>query len=203
MGPTGAGKTTLALAIINRRTYQLVVATKPQDPLISELTGDLGYKLVREWPPPPPQEVPEFRRVCYWPPIERVEDVANQKVAIGNMLQSLYVTGGWTVYLDEVRYVTQYLKLAPAVELLWQQGRSLNLSIMAATQRPRHIPLSAYSQATHLFLWRDNDEENIRRLSGLGAADKVTVQFAVMNLAKHEVLYVNTRTGELYVTKVA
>jgi len=132
-----------------------------------------------------------------------VEDVANQKVAIGNMLQSLYVTGGWTVYLDEVRYVTQYLKLAPAVELLWQQGRSLNLSIMAATQRPRHIPLSAYSQATHLFLWRDNDEENIRRLSGLGAADKVTVQFAVMNLAKHEVLYVNTRTGELYVTKVA
>lgn len=199
IGPTGCGKTTLAFAIAERRAYQLVVATKPQDPLITALKSQ-GFKVIREWPPPPPELFP---KIVYWPPIERVSDVANQREAIGALLGHLYVAGGWMVYLDEVRYVTGYLKLAPAVELLWQQGRSLNVSVMAATQRPRNIPLTAYSQATHLFLWRDSDAENLKRLSELGAADTQAVRHILPRLAQHECLYVNTRTGEMTITKVA
>jgi energy-coupling factor transporter ATP-binding protein EcfA2 len=201
VGTTGSGKTTLALAILHRRTYQLVVATKPQDELITELTQQ-GFKLIRDWPPPPPQELPEYRRVIYWPPIERVEDVITQRELIGDLLRELYATGGWTVYFDEVRYITQYLRHSADVELLWLQGRSLGLSIVAATQRPRNIPLAAYSQATHLFLWRDNDISNLRRLSELGAQDVATIQHTVANLEPHDALYVNTRTNQMLVTKV-
>lgn len=201
IGTTGSGKTTLALAILPRRTYQLVVATKPQDELITELTSR-GFKLIREWPPPPPQELPEYRKLIYWPPIESVDDIEPQKEAIGNLLRELYATGGWTVYLDEVRYVTEFQGHKRLVELLWLQGRSMGLSVVASTQRPRHIPLAAYSQATHLFFWRDNDISNLRRISEMGAQDVSTIQHHVANLEPHEVFYVNARTNQMVITKV-
>lgn len=196
IGPTGCGKTTLALAILPRRKYQIVVATKPEDPLLDELKG---YKLIRNGELPPSEIFP---KVIYWPPVESIKQVKEQGEVIGGLLENVYVAGKYCLYFDEVRYVTNFLKLAPLVEVLWLQGRSLKVSLVAATQRPRGIPLTAYSQATHLFLWRDSDAENLKRLSELGAADVHTIRYVLPRLAKHDVLYVNTRTGDIYITKV-
>lgn len=45
LGPTGTGKTHMALAIAEIRTYVLVIATKPRDPLVED-TIKRGYYLV-------------------------------------------------------------------------------------------------------------------------------------------------------------
>ena len=197
IGPTGSGKTTLALAILPKRTYKVVIATKPKDSTFAQLREN-GYKRVSDWPP----RNPFATSLVYWPRIERPSDIPAQRESIRELLESAYTAGGWSLYCDEVRYITSYLRLSPLVELLWQQGRSLGVSIIAGTQRPRHIPLYAYDQATHLFMWRDNDSENLRRLSGLGAAEPQIIRRAVPRLHRHEILYVNTVTGDLYVTKV-
>ena len=77
------------------------------------------------------------------------------------------------------------------------QGRALDLSLVAGTQRPAWVPLEMYSQATHVFFWRTSDRRDLDRIGGLGAHDPQTIRAVVRNLRKHEALYVNTRTGAL------
>lgn len=200
IGPTGQGKTTLATNILDRRKYVAAMAQKPQDPLIGELVTEKGYYLCREWPPPEPRE--HFNRVVFWPRNEKVSDIPNQHKAFKIALTDIYQAGGWCVYLDEARYVTQFLRLAPLCELLWLQGRSLKVSLVVGTQRPAWIPLSAYDQATHLFLWRENDATNLARLSGLGGVNTSELRDVIANLERYQFCYVNTRSGEMTISRV-
>lgn len=203
VGPTGSGKTTLGLAILPKRRYTLVLAAKPKDPLISDLKKQ-GYTISRDWPPPPIEIT--GGRVVYWPKMKDPEDVIAQRDGFAAALADAYRQGGWTIFIDELQYVTdrEFLGLAPLAKLLWQHGRSLNVSIVGGTQRPAHIPLAAYSQATHLFFWRSNDAADLKRLREIGGAiDPKGLQAAILALEGHRALYVNVRTGETIETVVS
>lgn len=200
VGPTGCGKSTLLLGLLPRRRYVVVVGTKPRDRTLDRLRRQ-GYRLEREWPPSaPPTMAP---RILFWPRIDRMGDRYTQAVSIGAMLEAVYRSGGWTVVLDELRYITdpRYLGLESQAVMLYQQARSLGVSVVGATQRPRYVPLDSYSAATHLFLWRSSDRADLRRLSELDGADVELVRRVLPHLGRHEALYVNTRDGELYRTR--
>lgn len=199
IGPTGTGKTTLGLAILPRRRYVVVVATKPRDAALDRLIGH-GYRALARWPEHIDTEA--GARILLKPRMRGPADVANQRKVIGDALQAMFRAGGWTIFIDELRYVSGNLRLRPILELIWLQGRSLNLSLVGGTQRPAHVPLEMYDQATHLFFWRDNDRRNLERISGLGGIDADEVRDQVANLDRHATLYVNTRTGDLIVTRV-
>jgi hypothetical protein len=198
VGPTGGGKTTLATMLLPRRDYVLVLATKKRDPLISRLRKD-GYETITNAEAINKQI---SHRFILAPPLSRgVSSLNRQRNVFEDALNTAFRQTGWTVYLDEARYVCDYLGLAAHTELLWQQGRSLGVTMVAGTQRPVRIPLFAYDQATHLFFWRDNDEQNLKRIGGLGGVSARRIKDAVGVLALHEVLYLNTRTGSLARTK--
>jgi hypothetical protein len=194
IGPTGCGKTTLAADIANRREFVLVLASKPRDPVI-DTYKDRGYRITREWP------VPNGRWIL-WPKNERHEDLPKQRDVFGRALASVYRAGGWCVVADETRYITDFLKLSRHVELLWLQGRALGVSTVALAQRPRHLPLAAYSQASHLYLWNVRDREDIRRLADIsGPVDIRTLMAQVQRLGQHETIYVGANTGATYRTQ--
>ena len=199
VGPTGIGKTTVGLALLPKRDYRAVFASKPRDPLISELAAD--YLVIREWPPPEPREA--FPHVVLWPRINKVSQVKRQRNIFADALAACYLERGWCVYVDEGRYVFDYLRLGPLGELLWQQGRTQNISLVTGTQRPYWIPLSAYDQATHLFLWQDSDERNVQRLADMTPGlSKGELWDCFLGMGEHDFLYVNTRTKERYVSNV-
>lgn len=201
IGPTGAGKTTLALELLPLRDYVITFGTKRRDPVLRELRKD-GYVQVPDWTISDPEVLP---KVILSPPLKRgVASLNDQRKIFKEALVTVFRQGGWCMYLDEARYVTEYLKLKEDVELLWQQGRSLGVSVLAGAQRPRHIPLLAYDQATHLFFWQDNDESNLRRIGEIGGkVNPRVVQRQVSMLHSHQVLYVNARTGEAARTRVS
>lgn len=199
IGPTGQGKTTLARHILPRRNYVVNFVTKKTDPLIQEFKRD-GYKVMKSWGDTPHHTAP---RVLLQPPFVKTEPRERvQREEFSLALDRAFDEESWTVYLDEVLYITGDLGLERKVKRLWHQGRSLGVSVVAGTQRPAMVPLLAYSQATHLFFWRNTDETDIKRLGGLGGMDNRLIREIVARLAKHEVLYLNTRTGELVRTKV-
>lgn len=200
IGPTGCGKTTLAQQLLNRRDYVAAIGTKPRDKTMDALIRQEKYKRIRSWEERPPI-VRKSQRVVLWPQFQRPEDVAVQQYEIDRALREMFVSGGWTVFADELFYLCHTLRLTKLLEMYWTQGRSLGLSLVGGTQRPAHVPLFAYDQATHLFFWRDNDETNLRRVAGLGGLNAKEVRSAVTGLPHHHALYVNTRDGELLITK--
>jgi hypothetical protein len=197
-GPTGQGKTTLGLNVLDKRTYVAVLGTKPRDTTLSTFAAQNGYKVMREWNPIPTM----YPRVVFWPKIDHATKMREQRDHFAGMLQNIYRTGNWTVYIDELDYVCNYLRLAPLVELLWRHGRSLGISVIGGTQRPAFIPLLAYDQASHLFISRDNDDVNVKRYARLGGASRKAIERILPRLPKHSFLYLSTRREGMLQTRV-
>lgn len=197
IGPTGCGKTTLATKLLPIRSYVAVMATKPRDPILKTFQN-MGYTVTRNWPPRLPPEIAP--RVVFWPKSETMDSIKRQAPQVGAALRDIYRQGGWTVYFDELRYVTDFLGLKREVELLLLQGRSLGVSVVCGAQRPAWLPLTVYDQATHLFLWRESDRRNLQRMGELGGVDSNRIMRVLPKLEKHECLYVNTRDGEMFRT---
>ena len=71
--------------------------------------------------------------------------------------------------------------------------------MMICAQRPAGNRLvELFDQTTHLFFFRDNDEPNLRRISGVGWLSSEAIKAFVANLEQYQFLYVNTRTGWMY-----
>lgn len=198
VGPTGTGKTTAAIQMLHRRAFVVAIGTKPQDDTLENLRRREGYTVVDSLPldarPP---------RVIVWPRTRRIGKPARQHQAkvISDTLDRAYQAGGWCVFVDELAYISRSLGLALPLTDIWQQGRAMGLSLIGTTQRPRFVPLDCYSAATHLFFWRTNDQDDLRRISGLNGADAHAVRTIVERLPRHDVLAVNTRTGSMAITQ--
>lgn len=195
IGPTGSGKTTLAYHLLRNRKYVAIMATKPRDISLSSLAKNQKYETITRWPPRY-----NTNKVIVWPKF-RPNDISNQTIAINDALLNIFNEGGWTVYIDETWYIDNILRLETLLKIYWTQARSMDISLMAGTQRPRDVPLLMYSQATHLFFFRFGDDSDIKRIGGIGAANSRIIGQIIPNLPKHSFLYVNAASGELIVSQ--
>lgn len=189
IGPTGSGKTTLSLLLIAMREYVTVLVTKPQDPVLENLKKQ-SYKLMTEWKNYDPDLIPKR---LLWPDSQKLYSASGQRKVFRDAFNNIYPQGGWCIYVDELWYIIHHLKLELEIRTFLLQGRSMDLSLVCCTQRPSRVPLEIYDQSTHLFFWRDNDEVNLRRISGLAGIAATDIQHLVANLPRHQCLYINTR----------
>lgn len=197
IGPTGQGKTTLLTALIPKRKYVTVFATKPRDDSMMRIAKQ-GYTIFRRWKTISVKDSP--RRIL-WPDAKKLGSQKLQVAVFSDALERIYREGGWTVVIDELWYVVNTLGLGNYVKLYLLQARSLGISMLMASQRPAFIPLEVYDQSTHLFFFRDNDEANLNRLSGISYRSADLIRSIISNLDRHQVLYINTRTGQMVRTR--
>lgn len=198
IGPTGLGKTTLLLNLLPFHPYVVVFATKPRDDTMERLVVESGYQKLETWRSIPARDMP--RRIL-WPNAKRIDAEERQRAVFRDAFDRIYREGGWTVALDELWFITNKLNLKSEIETYYSQARSLGISVIAGTQRPAYVPLMMYDQATHLFLWRSTDVRNLQRLSEINAANTSAIRNIVANLDKFQVLYVNTRDGQMFRTR--
>lgn len=200
IGPTGRGKTETLISLMERRRWGVFLGTKRVDGTQDRLRS-LGYRTIHN-----PHELhPEVAsKFLFRPKFPRMGEARElQKLHSGKfreVLLRIRAQTGWTVGVDECRYITDHLKLADEMEMLWLQGRSEGTTIIANTQRPRYIPLEAYDQATHLFLWSDPDMQNLSRVAEMASMDRLAVLDTLPGLSKHDFLYANTVTGDMFIS---
>lgn len=202
IGPTGCGKTTLTNELVDFRSYMIFLGSKRVDETQDELKR-LGFHTV----PDADQIHPDISRRWYVKPKVKKgasadEIIAHNREVMKDALSLAYHEGGWCVFVDEGRYLSDILGLRKEMVLLLIQGRSQKNSMVIGTQRPRHVPLEAYDQATHIFIWRDPDLQNVARTAEIIGMNKREAQEKVSGLQYHEFLYYNTRTGETAISKV-
>lgn len=205
IGPTGSGKTTLTDAILPLRKYVLFFATKERDDTIKGLV-DKGYRIAHTFD----EIILDISSRWILKPLipkEEQTDVRafarRQKEVFRDGLMRAFRQGGWTLVLDEVRYLTKSLGLSEEVEIISLQGRSEDVTLVAGTQRPRFVPLEVYANATYLFLWRNPDMQDVERVAEMvGTGNRREIASIVANLPFHHVLCYNVKTGEMVSTVV-
>jgi hypothetical protein len=205
LGTTGSGKTTLGVEIVSRRDHVIAFGTKGRDTTMQKLVSR-GWERFHDWP-----VYANVTHAVMWPDITKVDDpedvIPKQHEVFRRTISGIYQQGGWCAFMDELSYLTDDLNLGRRVKILYGQGRSMGISILAGTQRPRFIPVLAYDQSTHIFFWRENDEQNLNRIAEINFTQKDLVKQIVANLETipgkgGDFLYVNTRTGDMAISKV-
>lgn len=211
LGPNGVGKTTLAAEILEARECVIVLATKPEDPIVSRFE-QYGYKVQERLDIPTTDTKdgrsrphPAYRRIVLWPRAEfdgkenkwrsTEEMVRYQRREIIRALEYARRSRRWTIFSDDVMYVVEDLKLGDKLKWFWRQGRSAGLSLMVAAQRPAWVPRDAYSAPQHLFIWQTNDRNDLERLADIGGGiDTRELEAIIAKLPRHEFLYIRPRS---------
>jgi hypothetical protein len=203
IGPNGSGKTVINKELLRyretRHGYICVLVTKPVDVELGELTkrGYIRVKDNKNWSNSSPN------RILLWPDAGNFADLTEQRRVFRNAFQGAWRAGKWTFMLNELRYLTEHLNLKREMNTLYLQARAAKFSLAAETQRPRSVPLEAFSQSTHLFFAACRDDEDLKRITALGNADSKVIRATVMRLQQYQFCYVNSITGDVCVTKAS
>lgn len=192
IGPTGGGKTTMLFNLYPLHPYTAVFGTKPRDSSMDAFVSE-GFIRLDNWKSLDPRDYP--RRVI-WPHLRDLDTmVPEQRAVFKQAFQKIYIEGNWDLIIDEGYYIDEVLKLGNMLRLFYTQARSMNIGLVLATQRPAWVPVEVYDQSTHLMFWRDNDARNLKRLREVSVIHSDAIREIVPNLERHQVLYLNTRTG--------
>jgi hypothetical protein len=217
LGPTGSGKTFAALEIADLRSYVILVACKPRDPLIVDAIKR-GYWLneTDKLEIPYVDSRPLHRKIIYWPRLgERsrrklpdsqvlAAERAMQKPRVQSAIGYVRQNGHWTLLLDETTWVCRDLGLQRDVDSALFQFRSLNSSLILLAQRPSWIGRFALSSPRFLMLFQTNDDNDRKALGEISAVDTKAVRQIVgdLDFKKHEALLLDTYSRTMYRTIV-
>lgn len=202
-GPTGSGKSFFYTHVLHQRAIRggahcVILATKPADATLKRLTTkEMGWKLKTTWPP----EYGE-NRVIYWPRSGKPgEGVARQRQAVANMLDEMWKPdANVIVAFDEIAYVEEELRLRSWITKYWRESRTLGLTIVATTQRPRGVSRYMHSEPSWSVAFKPQDLDDMRRVAEiLGNREFIP---DIMELQRREFILCKKATGEAYISQL-
>ncbi len=213
VGVNGSGKSVLELELAKiigarkarngRPASVTVLAVKPRDETLERLVAE-GWPVLKAWPPSYGQE-----HNVVWPKASRPSTAAREQRAVFRpLLDAIYHEGGQTVCIDEAAYFERPLPsglgLHGTMEQYWSSARSLKLTLIAGTQRPRNVTRSMWSEPAWLFIFSLHDRDDLKRVAELSGRREEVLELAPQ-LGGFEFLCVRRQangTRELYVSRV-
>lgn len=183
---TQCGKTSLASILAARRKNVVVLGSKPRDDNLKRRYAD--YYRTGSWPAPRDED-----RVLLWPKNQKhlSENVIVQREQVKKCLDDVGRSGGWCVVVDEAHWTSQFLKLDKEIAVLHHQGSSSGITMVVLSQRPAWVPRIVYSSATHVFLGKTTNPDDLRVLSSIGGLGRDDVKQTMQQLGRHDLLYLN------------
>lgn len=167
IGPTGEGKTTLAVGILTPRKWVIALDPKGEDDTLSES----GFVRVTKLPLPRKirNDVAEgkpARLIVGGSARSTAEDAHNRKL-MAQAVEMVRGQGGWTVYADEFQILSdrEMFNLGKLVERLLISARKNRTSVVTAYQATAWVPRASTRQATFVVVWGTRDREMIKKVA--------------------------------------
>jgi hypothetical protein len=200
LGPTGVGKTEAIARLLEHDPYWVMFSTKRKDETLKGL-AHMRPTTIRKGRDINPEIGRRFILAPRWHRRLSADSQADRHAReFSNALDETFWQMGWTTAIDELEYIYRDLRVQSPIDRQLRQGRSQGNGVITGTQRPRNVTLHAYEQATHLLFWRMSDLGNIQRAAEIAGVNRQAVAALMGTLGKHDVLYVNTVTGDMFVT---
>jgi len=199
IAPTGGGKTTLLRQLVNRRKANIFFGTKVKDVQYNRLINKHKFRRI--------ESIKEIRpwdtNVLLWPRYRGSipELVLRQRQAFAEALDVIAAQGGWSLWVDEAKYLSEFLKLRNELTFCLEQLRSLKGTVISGAQRPVFLPGSVLSNSTHVFIAKTTNIDDAKRLADLGGIDTKAVKDEALTLDEFEFLYIRTRGVNAQVIK--
>lgn len=206
-GPTQkSGKTRLAFRLLEyTATPQLpayVAVSKPKDPVSSEWGAKLHYRRVETWPPNPTMREAFLREkpsgYLVWPKYGDMDkDVENTKNVLSGLLRERYAAGvrnqQGILVCDDTVAKSKIYKLDHEMVTIITMAGAMGLGGWWFVQKPTDsgkASLWSYGNSEHVFLFYDPDSRNRQRYNEIGGQDGKYVEWVVLNLKRHQSLYI-------------
>jgi hypothetical protein len=186
---TGAGKTELETKLIRRRDWSVIFCTKPGDPIFkSPQVRD--YHRMEKWQPGP-----HTNRILLGPRAAKSTRELQEKQleCFAEAIDAIYKAKGWAVAFDELAHMSEFMgrSVVEAIKMLHHVGRAYGISVISATQRPSRIPLIVPSSASHAFIGKTSNPDDIKRVVNISPWP-AQARAAIAGLkGKHDFVYLN------------
>lgn len=208
-GTSQNGKTSLAFDLLAEvATPDLpayVVVSKPRD-RVSETRGkQLGFRLVRDWPPKKRisdyfnEEPPGY---LVWPEFGDLDgDVANAREVTSRFLSDIYAEAakskrkhrGGIIVLDDTYLKSKVLGLDRKMTTIHAMAGAMDLAGWTFVQKPTgagETPLIAYSAAEHFFVFNEVNEKYQKVFGEIGGINPKLIERVSSRLGKYQAMYI-------------
>lgn len=212
VGPNGSGKTLLGLELCkivgdrrqkNGRPWPVTVLQyKPKDSTLSVI-GD--WPVIKKWPPRYGEE-----HCIVWPRGGSASGAATrQRAVFAPLLDKIYNEHNQAVFIPEAAYFERAqpngLGLSGTMEQFWGTARSLDITVISDTQRPRRVTILMWTEPAWLIIFKLESWDDIKHVAGL-SGNPMAVTTIVPQLGEHEFLCLRRQrhagAREIYVSRV-
>ena len=195
VGPTGSGKTTMAVQLCNLRPWVLALDVKGGDSTLARS----GWPRITKWPLPPKlydemQKGREFRAII-GDSARGSAAMQRRRILMHKALNDAWQNGGWTLLVDDMQLLTdtrQSANLSLQLEEFLIAARDAKVSIVTNMQAPRRVPRAASDQANWLVCYLTRDTDLVVRIAEMAGRPREEIRGAVRGLRRPCVLVVGT-----------
>lgn len=220
IGPTGEGKTTHAVGILEDRKYVMALDPKGEDETLSRsgyvrVTSLPGaHRGVRGRMSPDRRTWDEiYQRIDEGKPARVLvgggaktdeEDIALQQL-MRDAITFCRHSGGWTLYVDEFELLSsqRMFRLGPMIERMLITARSAGTSVVTSYQAQAWVSSHATRQASHAVIWSTGSRPLIKNMAEAMGRDWRELGAAIDELPKYHTLTVprGKRGGPMVITQ--
>lgn len=201
IGPTGEGKTTFAVGILQLRKWIMALDAKGQD---STLAAS-GFQRVLRFPLSSKirNEIAEGKpaRLIIGGPTTSFEEEKKLRAVLAQAVAMVRHQGGWTLYADEFQILSdlRMFGLGKPIEQGLVSARDKGTSIVTSFQAPAWVPKASTRQATNVAMWPTRDRMMIRSVAESMGRDWRELEMVIDEMPRYHCVVIPKSIFEPYI----
>lgn len=201
-GATGSGKTRLARELLQirlnagGRVVVFVSKLLPDETIEQDYAGWTRWKT---W-----SRRPHYSedRILLWPDVQgraQSEAIPLMRQVFGHAIDEISKVGKWCVQWDEglIMASPSYLNFGSQMGIMYAMMRSAKGTLLTLAQRPSHLPLALYANASQVFTGAVQEHSDMKRLANLDGVSSRQLRDKMAGFGKHDFLWIPVSHPEI------